>query len=472
MSERRHSRGLNEKGKSVGKEEGKGEQDDSEKATMKDSSDDEVFEKKNGGTDEEGLKASSFSRSEEDDDHYKPHDGSPPLIPVLKKRSNVGSSSDKEHSELRSDQSVLPIKKRLSHRITLEDGDETCSTNVVPRTVSRDVTPSNEAIPEANPGKKTWPSLPPVPKFSSPNRSPIPPVPKFSSPNRPLIPPVPNFSSPNRSLIPPVPKFSSPSRPSLPAVPICSSRNRDKPHTSSSNTSKPVFKLAPLFLFEKTLISSDVLGRTSKLAIPSENAIHFPKPDIEGKTSKHVTIRIVDDQEETRKMKFTFHKNKGYRITRGWKAFVNEKQLQVGDVIRFYRSFGWKKHTTYSIKCGGAPKGDDSNDDPVQRSREPENDVVEVGRIAGGIYQQGRSWGSYGRRRQGKRVRVERKRKSSPIHGENVNLSEYLSDDSYESPDGDSDPIDSAYEYAGDEDAVDDNDDNNNGGGGGIGGED
>ncbi|GFZ21403.1 related to ABI3/VP1 1 [Actinidia rufa] len=87
-------------------------------------------------------------------------------------------------------------------------------------------------------------------------------------------------------------------------------------------------------LFDKVVTPSDV-GKLNRLVILKQHAVkHFPLS-----ASKGVLLNLKNASEKVWRFWYSYWKSShSYVLTKGWSQFVKDKNLKVGNVVRFSRS--------------------------------------------------------------------------------------------------------------------------------------
>ncbi|XP_031483758.1 AP2/ERF and B3 domain-containing transcription factor RAV1-like [Nymphaea colorata] len=89
-------------------------------------------------------------------------------------------------------------------------------------------------------------------------------------------------------------------------------------------------------IFDKVLTPSDI-GKLNRLVIPKHHAERFFPID----AGEGVVLNFEDEVGKIWRFKYSYWaSSQCYVLTRGWRRFVMEKGLQVGDVVIFSRSAG------------------------------------------------------------------------------------------------------------------------------------
>ncbi|CAL4988263.1 unnamed protein product [Urochloa decumbens] len=93
-------------------------------------------------------------------------------------------------------------------------------------------------------------------------------------------------------------------------------------------------------LFQKSLTPSDV-GNLNRLVVPKQHAEkHFLiKRSPFMATGMGVLLGFEDGEGNTWRFRYSYcRSSRIYIVTKGWRRFVREKELQAGDTVAFYRS--------------------------------------------------------------------------------------------------------------------------------------
>ncbi|CAK9140919.1 unnamed protein product [Ilex paraguariensis] len=339
-SDKPSNRGLNDKGKGVGKEEEKGEQDDSEKATMKGSSDEELLS--------DHLKS---IEDDSDDDDENCND-------VVPESDQPSHSSNVVAEDVKESVPTWSRRKKRTERYVVaspnnspkpsnrglndvEKGKQDDSENATMKARS-----DEEVFEKKNGGRGTDEEEQKGASFSTND---------CDDDDENCNDVVPESDQPSHSSD----VVAEDDKESVSTWSHRKKRTERYVVASPTNSAKPSKAKGSRFLFGKALTLSDVKGRSPKLTIPRKDAVHFPALETREKNSDQAILQTVDDENESLEMELSISNDQDYRITKGWTDFVKKHNLQVKDMVRFYRPARCKNNK-FLIKCERAKQ--DLND--------------------------------------------------------------------------------------------------------------